>query len=222
MRGDRRVAAGGALVVARALWGCGRPSEAEHVAQAPAEAPRPDVIVVTVTPAAIRSVERTVSVVGTLEANQQADLASETEGQVMAVRADLGDRVARGQVLLEVRSDVIEAQLQEARRVSRRRWPTRRARRRSARRESSRTRSTRRSGPSSGSPARAATGCASSARRCGPPSTDRCYWTPGAGWSASGSTPRPRIARSHISSAGVPKTRSGSGGAVSQAEAASS
>jgi membrane fusion protein (multidrug efflux system) len=105
------------VAVALGLWACGTPSEAEHGTEAPggtAETPRADAIVVTVTPAAIRAVERTVSVVGTLEASQQADLASETEGQVMAVRADLGDRVTRGQVLLEVRSDVIEAQLQEA------------------------------------------------------------------------------------------------------------
>jgi membrane fusion protein (multidrug efflux system) len=84
------------------------------VAQAAPEETRPEAIVVTVTPAAVRPVERTVSVVGTLEANEQADLASETEGQVMGVRSDLGDRVRRGQVLLDVRSDVVEAQLQEA------------------------------------------------------------------------------------------------------------
>jgi membrane fusion protein (multidrug efflux system) len=102
--------------LALGLGACGRASEAEHVAEAPPapEQARPEAIVVTVSPAAVRSVERTVSVVGTLDANQQADLASETEGQVMAVRGDLGDRVVRGQVLLEVRSDVIEAQLEEA------------------------------------------------------------------------------------------------------------
>jgi len=102
--------------LALGLAACGRTSEAEHVAQAPAaeEQKRPEGIVVTVTPAAARSVERTVSVVGTLGANEQADLASETEGQVMAVRSDLGDRVTRGQVLLDVRIDVVEAQLQEA------------------------------------------------------------------------------------------------------------
>jgi len=55
-----------------------------------------------------------VSVVGTLTANQQADVASEVEGQVVRVEADLGDRVAKDQVLARVRGDVIEAKLREA------------------------------------------------------------------------------------------------------------
>lgn len=104
------IAAALALGLGLGLAGCGRTSEAEGVA-APAKGAD---ITVTVAPVAVRAVERTVSVVGTLQATEQAELASESEGQVMAVRADLGDRVARGQVLLEVRSDVIEAQIQEA------------------------------------------------------------------------------------------------------------
>ena len=132
--------------LALGLAACGRTSEAEHVAQAPAadDQKRPEAIVVTVTPVAARSVERTVSVVGTLGANEQADLASETEGQVMAVRSDLGDRVTRGQVLLDVRSDVVEAQLRRPKPASRTPSPTRPGRRRCAPRASSRSRSTRR------------------------------------------------------------------------------
>src|SRR5262249_41574568 len=48
------------------------------------------------------------------------------------------------------------------------------------------------------------------------------YWTPGPSWSAMGSTPRLRMARSHITSGAVLKTRSASAGAASQAEAVSS
>jgi membrane fusion protein (multidrug efflux system) len=107
MRGVAVVCAGAMRWLGAA---CGRHSDAEGLA---AQATPAD-ITVTVSPVAVRAVERTVSVVGTLEANEQADLASESEGQVMAVRADLGDRVTRGQALLEVRSDVVEAQLQEA------------------------------------------------------------------------------------------------------------
>jgi membrane fusion protein (multidrug efflux system) len=55
-----------------------------------------------------------VSVVGTLTANMQADVASEVEGQVTGCEADLGDRVQKDQPLARVRSDVLEAKLREA------------------------------------------------------------------------------------------------------------
>ena len=90
--------------------GCGGRSEA----QAPAAAARPDPITITVANVAVRPVERTVSVVGTLAANAQAELASEVEGQVASIDADLGDRVTRGAVLVRVRHDETEARLREA------------------------------------------------------------------------------------------------------------
>jgi membrane fusion protein (multidrug efflux system) len=92
-----------------AASGCGTHSEAES-------APRPEkeAIIVTVAPVATRAVERTVSVVGTLTANMQADVASEVEGQVTGIEADLGDRVTKDQALARVRSDVLEARLREA------------------------------------------------------------------------------------------------------------
>lgn len=105
----RRIAV---LVVVAALGaGCGRSSEAEGPAPATGG---PTPISVTTAPAASREVERTVSVVGTLAANQQTDLASESEGQIISIDADLGDRVKKGQVLAAVRSDVLEAQCREA------------------------------------------------------------------------------------------------------------
>lgn len=100
----------GALVAVLALAGCDRRSQAEG-------APKPpevESIIVTVAPVATRAVERTVSVVGTLTANQQAEVASEVEGQVTAIDADLGDRVQKDQPLARVRSDVLEARLREA------------------------------------------------------------------------------------------------------------
>ena len=106
-----------ALVLAVAVLGlgvaaCGGRSEAQGGPGAAPAAPPP--VVVTVAPVAVRPVERTVSVVGTLLAYEEAELASETEGQVIAVEADLGDRVARGQVLARIRADVPQAQLREA------------------------------------------------------------------------------------------------------------
>src|SRR6266404_5658701 len=77
-------------------------------------AAKPEAITVTVANVAVRAVERTVSVVGTLAANAQAEVASEVEGQVAATLADLGDRVAENHVLARVRRDEIEARLREA------------------------------------------------------------------------------------------------------------
>jgi membrane fusion protein (multidrug efflux system) len=76
--------------------------------------PKKETVIITVSPVATRLVERTVSVVGTLTANQQADVASEVEGQVVSIDADLGDRVTKDQPLARVRSDVLEAKLREA------------------------------------------------------------------------------------------------------------
>jgi membrane fusion protein (multidrug efflux system) len=98
-----------ALAAALGLAGCSAQSKAES-----ATAPEKESVIVTVAPVATRAVERTVSVVGTLTANMQADVASEVEGQVTSVDADLGDRVEKDQALAHVRSDVLEAKLREA------------------------------------------------------------------------------------------------------------
>lgn len=98
-----------AVLLLAAAAACGSKSEAESP-----DAGAPTAISVTTAPAALREVERTVSVVGTLAANEQTELASESEGQLISVDADLGDRVRKGQVLAAVRSDVLEAQLREA------------------------------------------------------------------------------------------------------------
>jgi membrane fusion protein, multidrug efflux system len=89
-----------------------KPGDAATPGARPAVMPPP--VSITVAPVATRRVERTVSVVGTLAANEQADLASEAEGQVIAVSADLGDRVKAGQILARVRGDVVDAKLREA------------------------------------------------------------------------------------------------------------
>ena len=90
---------------------CGRDG---RVANSPTTTTPPEVISITIAPVAVRPVERVVSVVGTLAAAEESELASESEGQVIAIDADLGDRVVPGQILARVRSDVLEAQLREA------------------------------------------------------------------------------------------------------------
>jgi len=104
----RRLVALGLLAALAA--GCGGRSAAEPAGGAA----KPEAITVTVANVAVRAVERTVSVVGTLAANAQAEVASEVEGQVAATLADLGDRVAENHVLARVRRDEIEARLREA------------------------------------------------------------------------------------------------------------
>jgi len=89
---------------------CGQRSAAEPAAAGA----KPDAVTVTVANVAVRAVERSVSVVGTLAANAQAELAAEVDGQVVAIEADLGDRVTANQVLARVRRDEIEARLREA------------------------------------------------------------------------------------------------------------
>ena len=97
------------LALALSVAGCGERSAAEGRTTV-----QPESVTVTIAPVAVRAVERTVSVVGTLAATEEAELASEIEGQVVSVDADLGDRVHRDQVLAHIRSDQIEAQLREA------------------------------------------------------------------------------------------------------------
>jgi len=92
-----------------AATACGERSRAE-----PSTAAKPQPVTVTVANTAVRPVERTVSVVGTLAATAQAEVASEIEGRLVAIEADLGDRVHRDQVLARVREDEIQAKLREA------------------------------------------------------------------------------------------------------------
>jgi membrane fusion protein (multidrug efflux system) len=99
------------LLLLLVLAACGTDGK---VATTPSTTTPPEAVPVTVVPAAERPVDRLVSVVGTLAAAEETELASETEGQVIAIEADLGDRVTAGQVLARVRSDVLEAQLREA------------------------------------------------------------------------------------------------------------
>ena len=99
------------LLAALLAAACGRDGKVakSSTTTVPAEA-----IPITIVPVAVRPVERVVSVVGTLAAAEESELASQTEGQVISIEADLGDRVAEGQVLARVRSDVLEVQLREA------------------------------------------------------------------------------------------------------------
>jgi multidrug efflux pump subunit AcrA (membrane-fusion protein) len=70
---------------------------------------------VTVEPVAVRSLQRTVAVVGTLDAFKDVTLAPKVDGRVERVRRDVGDVVWPGEVLLELDAREYELDVQVAR-----------------------------------------------------------------------------------------------------------
>jgi membrane fusion protein (multidrug efflux system) len=102
------------LLAVLALGACSRGGDAPEatptaVADAAAEA-----VTVTIEPVAVQRVERTVDFVGTLRANAEAEVATEVDGRLLTIDADLGDQVTEGQVLATLDSAALEAQLREA------------------------------------------------------------------------------------------------------------
>src|SRR4029453_17623895 len=61
------------------------------------------------------SVRRTLDVVGTLAAEDQGTVSSEVDGVVRRVLADLGDRVASGQTLVEIDREKLQYNLDQQR-----------------------------------------------------------------------------------------------------------
>lgn len=83
------------VMSAVAIGACSRPvPSVEATREAPVE-----VSAVQVQP---ETIERRIELVGTLEGRQEVTVASEVSARVAAVHADLGDRVQRGQVLVEL------------------------------------------------------------------------------------------------------------------------
>jgi RND family efflux transporter MFP subunit len=109
------------VTLAIALTGCqgGSTVGAEEPKSKPA-APAPREV--RVTPAAERTVARTVSATGTLAADEQVVLGTKVAGRLAEITVDLGTRVKRGQVVgkldqsdFKIRVDQAEASLQQAR-----------------------------------------------------------------------------------------------------------
>jgi len=76
----------------------GHPSAAKVEEKKGQEAALP----VTVTLARMQEVQRTVTFVGTLSANEEVTIASEVDGRIAFIYADLGDRVPQGRVLAKI------------------------------------------------------------------------------------------------------------------------
>jgi RND family efflux transporter MFP subunit len=119
LRQDRKnVRTQGFLVCAAFLTiACGGPSQRVAARDAASES-RP----VSISPAALAPLERTVTVTGTLAAEEQVALSFKVTGRVQELTVDLGSLVRRGQVLarltptdFELRRQQAEAALQQAR-----------------------------------------------------------------------------------------------------------
>jgi membrane fusion protein (multidrug efflux system) len=119
MTEQRRAGAAAALCLV-ALLGCSRPpSGPQATAEAPgpaggSAAPAADALTVTIEPVAVQRVERTVDFVGTLHADAEAEVATEVDGRLISIAADLGDQVTEGQVLATLDDATLAAQLREA------------------------------------------------------------------------------------------------------------
>jgi HlyD family secretion protein len=62
-----------------------------------------------------RSLDIEVTATGNLRPTNQVDVGSEVSGRVDRVLVDVNDRVARGQVLAQINTDVIEDQIKQSR-----------------------------------------------------------------------------------------------------------
>ena len=72
---------------------------------------KPDYITETV---ARRSLDLTVTATGNLRPTNQVEVGSEVSGRIDRVYVDVNDRVARGQVLAQINTDVIEDQIKQS------------------------------------------------------------------------------------------------------------
>ena len=90
---------------------CSREDVAGTDAAAAATAPA---VTIRVASAAQRTIERTVDLVGTLRAEQEATVAAEVDGKVQEVSVDIGDRVEVGQQLARLDKQILSAALRQA------------------------------------------------------------------------------------------------------------
>ena len=84
-----------------AFMGCDR--------SAPAAKSSDSTVQVTLQPAQVRSVQRTVDVTGTLYGTEDATISAKVAGRILAINADMGDRAKPGDVLAQI--DPIDYQL---------------------------------------------------------------------------------------------------------------
>ena len=97
------------LLVLAALAGCGAKQEAKKE-----EKKAPEAIAVRVEPAVARTLDKSIDVTGTLEADEQVSLSFEIPGRVSVLRVDFGQQVKKGDVIAELDRRDYEWQLERA------------------------------------------------------------------------------------------------------------
>lgn len=104
----RSIAAAGVLsLAALSVTGCGSETTA-------AAAPAPAAIAVRAAAVESRPIERFLRVTGSLTADEEAKVAAETGGRVIATPVERGSRVSAGTVLIRISATEADAQLREA------------------------------------------------------------------------------------------------------------
>ncbi len=74
----------------------------------------PDPVAIRTAPAESRSIDRTVSVTGTLNPDETVTVSSEVAGRVSSILVDFGQQVRKGQVLVELDKQELQFQLDRA------------------------------------------------------------------------------------------------------------
>ncbi len=101
-----------AMAALAAMVGCGRPPQEGAVAGA-AQATS-SATPVTVSTAMRGSIDETLEITGTAEADDEVDVVTEVAGKVSRVYADVGDYVRRGQTLVRIDTQLAAAQADQA------------------------------------------------------------------------------------------------------------
>jgi RND family efflux transporter MFP subunit len=102
------------LVLAIVFVGCSGEPKGNAEVQA-ATASRPEPVIVKAVPAETRTVQRTISVTGSLHPDETVSLSSEAAGRLAAVFVDFGQTVRKGQVVAELDKSELELQLERSR-----------------------------------------------------------------------------------------------------------
>lgn len=90
------------LFAVAGIWGCHSKREVPHGDRAQNGQPAEVEVPVTVSPVEVRSVQRRVAVVGTLNGFERITVTPKVEGRIQTINFDVGDRVAPGSILLEL------------------------------------------------------------------------------------------------------------------------
>lgn len=72
-----------------------------------------DAVAVTVEPVQRRTITQTVSAIGTIHPETEVKLSSETSGEIITLTVREGDTVRRGQLLVRIRPDIAQTQLEQ-------------------------------------------------------------------------------------------------------------